>query len=324
MAPAAAAAGPLLRGLLLGDAAVVEAGAARAAAPPVRSGMDLYRRLQAASEAGAVLETGCRGLDDLLGGGLRAGQVHELVGASPAGKTQVCLAAAASCAAAGLAAVYVSLQNAFSVARVAQLLRGGAARRPDGGPGLERALAHLRAAELAGAEELVEFLHALLAHFRWLRRNGGGAPAAAEGLGAGVPRLLVVDCPAIPLAAAMAYGDGQLQGHALMVGVGGLLKTLADEFDIAVLVTNVLVGGEARPRPSLGEAWRCQVHVRVALRAQNVVEVADRPGEAEEALVCEAVLQKSPTVAAGAVARFRVTGEGLLDEPAPGAADGTA
>ena len=321
MAPAApAAAGPgLLQGLLRGDAAVVEAGAARAAAPPVRSGMDLYRRLQAASEAGAVLETGCRGLDDLLGGGLRAGQVHELVGASPAGKTQVCLAAAASCAAAGLAAVYVSLQNAFSVERVAQLLRGGAARRPAGGLGLERALAHLRAAELAGAEELVEFLHALLAHFRWLRRDGGGAPANAED-GGGVPRLLVVDCPAIPLAAAMGHGAGQLQGHALMVGVGGLLKTLADEFEIAVLVTNVLVGGEARPRPSLGEAWRCQVHVRVALRAQNVVEVADRPGEAEEALVCEAVLQKSPTVAAGAVARFRVTGEGLLDEPPAGTA----
>ncbi|KAL5711096.1 hypothetical protein ACHQM5_021588 [Ranunculus cassubicifolius] len=36
-----------------------------------------------------VLSTGCEGIDKLLGGGLREGQVTELVGASSCGKTQV-------------------------------------------------------------------------------------------------------------------------------------------------------------------------------------------------------------------------------------------
>lgn len=55
-------------------------------------------------------------------------------------------------------------------------------------------------------------------------------------------------------------------GRALMVSVGYLLKKLADENNIAVLVTNHTVGGEGGiPKPALGESWKGIPHVRLLL-----------------------------------------------------------
>ena len=48
-----------------------------------------------------ILPTGCDSIDELLGGGLRQGQVIEFAGPSASGKTQLCLSAAASFAALG-------------------------------------------------------------------------------------------------------------------------------------------------------------------------------------------------------------------------------
>ena len=42
-----------------------------------------------------ILPTGCDSIDELLGGGLRQGQVIEFAGPSASGKTQLCLSAAA-------------------------------------------------------------------------------------------------------------------------------------------------------------------------------------------------------------------------------------
>ncbi|XP_021912570.1 DNA repair protein RAD51 homolog 4 [Carica papaya] len=62
---------------------------------PWLNGMEL---LEDAQHNKHVLSTGCEGIDLFLEGGLREGQVTELVGPSSSGKTQVCLHAAASVA----------------------------------------------------------------------------------------------------------------------------------------------------------------------------------------------------------------------------------
>jgi hypothetical protein len=70
------------------------------------------------------LPTGCDGIDDLLGGGLRQGQVTEITGPSASGKTQLCLSAAASAAALGHRVVYVDTTGGFSATRIKQFHRG--------------------------------------------------------------------------------------------------------------------------------------------------------------------------------------------------------
>ena len=68
--------------------------------------------------------SGCDGVDDLLGGGLRQGQVTELTGEAGTGKTQLCLSAAASAAALGHRVVYVDTGGCFSATRIKEFHRG--------------------------------------------------------------------------------------------------------------------------------------------------------------------------------------------------------
>ena len=67
---------------------------------------------------------GCDSVDDILGGGLRQGQVTEFTGEPGTGKTQICLSAAASAAALGHRVVYVDTGGGFSASRIKEFHRG--------------------------------------------------------------------------------------------------------------------------------------------------------------------------------------------------------
>ncbi|ONI00091.1 hypothetical protein PRUPE_6G066800 [Prunus persica] len=70
-----------------------------------------------------VLSTGREGIDLLLGGGLREGQLTEIVGPSSCGKTQVCLLAASNVATKQMGnVVYLDTGNSFSPQRIAQFV----------------------------------------------------------------------------------------------------------------------------------------------------------------------------------------------------------
>jgi DNA repair protein RadB len=69
------------------------------------------------------VSTGCGPLDDLLGGGLERGAVTQVYGPPAAGKTNVCLAAAARVAADGGTAVYLDTEG-LSLDRFEQVLEG--------------------------------------------------------------------------------------------------------------------------------------------------------------------------------------------------------
>lgn len=56
--------------------------------PPWLNGMELLENLQRNKD---TLSTGDKGTDSLLKGGIREGQLTELVGPSSSGKTQVCI-----------------------------------------------------------------------------------------------------------------------------------------------------------------------------------------------------------------------------------------
>jgi len=54
----------------------------------ILSGTELYSLIL---ENALVFSTGCKGIDDLLGGGIFTGELTELVGAVASGKSQVTL-----------------------------------------------------------------------------------------------------------------------------------------------------------------------------------------------------------------------------------------
>jgi DNA repair protein RadB len=71
------------------------------------------------------LTTGCRELDELLGGGFERGTVTQLYGPPAAGKTNVALSAAVRVAAAGGTAVYIDTEG-LSIDRFRQLAEAAA------------------------------------------------------------------------------------------------------------------------------------------------------------------------------------------------------
>jgi DNA repair protein RadB len=86
------------------------------------------------------ISTGCRGVDDLLGGGFERGAVTQIYGPPAAGKTNIVLSAAVELAATGESALYVDTEG-LSVERMEQLASAVATDSdtqqgvPDGGSG---------------------------------------------------------------------------------------------------------------------------------------------------------------------------------------------
>ena len=73
-------------------------------------------------EARPQLTSGCPLLDSALGGGLRPGELAEVVGGAGAGKTQLCLQWGAETAARGHHVIYINTEGAFPVQRLDQML----------------------------------------------------------------------------------------------------------------------------------------------------------------------------------------------------------
>lgn len=133
---------------------------APALAPPLCDG----NAVLAAVEASQLLPTGVDAVDFLLNMGLRQGMVYEVAGETAAGKSQLCMQAAAMRALHGERVLYLDTTNAFSAARTGALA------------GAQRA-----AMAREGAPEV-------RARARGLRRTGVGGPpstAARAGPGAG-------------------------------------------------------------------------------------------------------------------------------------------
>ncbi|KEH30101.1 DNA repair protein RAD51 [Medicago truncatula] len=84
--------------------------------PPVLNGLQL---IEDAKRNKHVFSTGCEGIDALLGGGLRVGQLTELVGPSSSGKTQVCLMSSSTVAKNKCSVIYLDTGNSFSPQRIA-------------------------------------------------------------------------------------------------------------------------------------------------------------------------------------------------------------
>ncbi|CAN1230777.1 DNA repair protein RAD51 homolog 4 [Linum grandiflorum] len=145
-------------------------------------------------------------LDSFLHGGLRVGQLTELVGQSSSGKTQ-------------------------------------------------RAMSRILCHSVFDIFSLFDTLHQFELKLR----------SQEEEEDCMATRLLIID--SISSLITPILGGTSSQGRALMTSLGFLLKKLAHEHNIAVLVTNHMVGaGEGGSlKPALGESWKSIPHVRLML-----------------------------------------------------------
>ncbi|CAI0451897.1 unnamed protein product, partial [Linum tenue] len=211
--------------------------------------LDGLELLQDAMDNKRVLSTGIAAVDSFLHGGLRVGQLTELAGPSSSGKTQLCLRLASSVAKMDRGSVvYVDTGNSFSSRRIHHFL----CENDDTGI-VQRVMSRILRHSVFDINLLFNVLHQLEFVL--------GSQEYREGCKV---QLLIID--SVSSLITPVLGGGSSQGYSLMTSLGVLLKKLAHEHDIAILVTNHMVSGErGNPKPALGESWKSIPHVRLLL-----------------------------------------------------------
>ncbi|KAM0850499.1 hypothetical protein ACQ4PT_053031 [Festuca glaucescens] len=258
--------------------------------PPVETGCVLWSDgmdlLQDAAERNHFLPTGLEGIDTLLGGGLRKGQLTELTGQSSSGKTQACLYSAAHVAARHMGAVlYLDTSNSFSPSRIARILdeRPISFIKEPKDVRLKRVMSSIICESVFDIFALFEVLNQLEISLNNKVNNGGNKIC-----------LLIID--SISSILAPIIGGKYSQGRSMMISVAVILKKLADKHNLSVLVTNHMVGGNGAPKPALGESWKAVPHIRLVISR-------DRGSN-----ICTATILKHTLLASGRHMKFAVPG----------------
>ncbi|KAA0061956.1 DNA repair protein RAD51-like protein 4 isoform X1 [Cucumis melo var. makuwa] len=222
-------------------------------------------------------------VDVLLGGGLREGQLTEIVGPSSSGKTQVCLRAASNVAKNYNAEVfYVDTGNSFSPQRISGFVnwKPGTALDWSEQSMLQQVMSSISCHSVFDIFALFDVLHRLEFNLRSQTCKGDRRV-----------QFLIID--SISSLITPILGGSSSQGHALMISAGTLLKKIAHEHNIAVLVTNHTVGGDrGTSKPALGESWKSVPHVRLQLSRDAGSNVY------------QASILKHSSMASGTAARF--------------------
>ncbi|XP_038993026.1 DNA repair protein RAD51 homolog 4-like isoform X2 [Hibiscus syriacus] len=164
---------------------------------PWLNGMEL---LEDAKRNKHVLPTGIQGIDLLLGGGVRIGQLTELVGPSSSGKTQVCLQTASNVASNHMV-LYLDTGNSFSPERIAYFLgkTNDLASAQDKKSILQKVMSNILCHSVFDIFAMFDVLHQLESHLRY--QDGGGGCQM---------RLLIVD--SISLLISPVLGSNSTQG----------------------------------------------------------------------------------------------------------------
>jgi len=283
----------------------------REVAPQILDGPAIENQLSQLN----FLPTGCDGVDDLLGGGLRQGQVTELTGETGTGKTQLCLSAAASAAALGHRVVYVDTGGGFSASRIKAFHRGFVTDDADSAEVEQHLNLTLDLITIVKAHDVYHLFKVLEELGLGLvgdagRKGDGGLEGEADLLDLGKHLgLLVVDSLSQLLSPVMTRMHHQ--GYTTMASLGASLRSLAPAHNCAVLYTNhtVSVGvdgggqgngaGSSTSKPALGIRWTSTPHRRLCL-SRSTLGAGGR---------CGAEVVYGPGT--GSKAEFQVVGDGI-------------
>jgi RAD51-like protein 3 len=212
------------------DAARALAAIAHAVCGAPRTALDEFRSTEGEEEAQTV-PTGLPGLDRVLGGGVRVGELTELVGGASAGKTVLChrLCAHACLSARGTTAtaLFVDTCGAFSARYLAACIPDGEATTAAVATQDSVARAFIGGVRVVRAFDV----DALLAVLERLTEDGDDDDDEF------LARLRVVVVDSFTAAFSPVLGAHPL-GHALLVRAARLMKRAARQRRLAFVVSN--------------------------------------------------------------------------------------
>uniref|UniRef100_A0A665UT45 DNA repair protein RAD51 homolog 4 n=1 Tax=Echeneis naucrates TaxID=173247 RepID=A0A665UT45_ECHNA len=218
------------------------------------SGADLYEELLSST---AILSTGNPSLDKLLDSGLYTGEITELSGGPGSGKSQVCFGASVHISFhLKQSVIYVDTTGGLTASRLLQMLQSETSNTEEQMEALQR----IHVFHSFDVYSLLDCLYSLC--------SGGLQQASAGG---GSAKAVIVD--SVSAVISPLLGGKQNEGLSLMTQVAGVLKTLAKDFNAAVLVTNhVTRSSSGEVQPGLGASWSHVPRTRVLL--ERVEEAA--------------------------------------------------
>lgn len=208
------------------------------------------------------LSSGCDGVDAVLDGGFKAGEVTELAGAPASGKTQLCMftTVVALTADATATAVYIDTGTAFSYERVEQMFEGSDrfAQARDSGMLPSHVSTRINLRRVFEIHDMLDVLQEIL-------QSKSGKVTNL--------RVVILDSVSAPLTS-LVYA-GNYQGFALLQTLSRMLNTLASSLNVVVLTTNMSVSAyPTNPlssfectniKPALGITWSYAPAVQLLL-----------------------------------------------------------
>lgn len=209
----------------------------------------------------SILSTGCKNLDELLDGGLYTGDVTEIVGAAGTGKSQICMNIALSTSMeAKKYVIYIDTGGSFCGERIKQLLEGCKASLDD--EEIHKILSRISVIQAFDIFSMLEALESV-------RQRLVSETEDEKTLQL---RLVIVDCLAAVVSPVL--GGQQIHGHSLMVNLSRILKSLAVEHSLAVVITNNVVADSSwsspfSTKPALGPTWGHVPSTRVFIQKQT-------------------------------------------------------
>uniref|UniRef100_A0A3Q3WV54 DNA repair protein RAD51 homolog 4 n=1 Tax=Mola mola TaxID=94237 RepID=A0A3Q3WV54_MOLML len=210
------------------------------------SGADLYEELLSST---AILSTGNSSLDKLLDSGLYTGEITELSGGPGSGKSQVCFGVAVNISYhLKQSVIFIDTTGGLTARRLLQMLEAETSNREEQMEALQR----IHIFRLFDVFSLLDCLYSLRTGMLQQASVGGGSVKA-----------VIVD--SVSAVIAPLLGGKQSEGMSLMTQVAGVLKTMAKDFNVAVLVTNHVTRSSSRVQPGLGVSWRHVPRTRILL-----------------------------------------------------------
>ncbi|TWW75209.1 RAD51 -like protein 4 R51H3 [Takifugu flavidus] len=191
-------------------------------------------------------------LDKLLDSGFYTGELTELSGGPGSGKSQVCFAASVHISHhLKQSVVFVDTTGGLTAGRLLQMLEAETSSREEQMEALQR----IHVFRLFDVFSLLDCLYGLRA---------GILQQASVGGGGGSVKAVIVD--SVSAVIAPVLGGKQNEGMSLMTQVGGVLKTIAKDFNIAALVTNHVTRSlRGEVQPGLGMSWSHVPRTRILL-----------------------------------------------------------
>jgi RAD51-like protein 3 len=230
---------------------------------PPKRGIDLLEIPQT-----DVLSTGCYGIDGLLQGGLHPGEITEISGETATGKTQLAFSATLTtlCSNKDNKVLFIDTVSTFSAERIRTLFlesdRFIYAR--DQGMDEKDVMDRIRIVKCFDVYSVMEFIEDVRDHLENKDQDGN--------VHTNIKLIIIDSFTAIftPL-----LGVTQTQGHSLMVTLTRILRNLAKEYNIAILLVNaaiasipnnpVSVFSSTKSKPSLGISWTFMSNIQLYL-----------------------------------------------------------